>query len=229
MADRIELNRAAARNDVLAAMLFIVSVNVVIYQVTWVYAGPITAFLAILFMTLLNRRRKVTWRDLGLRRPRRIWVTLLQAAVTFAGSGLVVFAAGQVSGQFFEQLDTLDTRFGDMEGNLPLYLWWVSIGWVVGGFFEEMMFRGFLLTRIEKIVGARWPATAVAILSQAAFFAVLHYYYQGAYGALQMFGLATFLGVCYILFGRNLWPLILSHGTMNSLGFLGNYLGDAAI
>ena len=221
--------RTQARNDVAITLLFMAVVNVAVYQVTWVYAGPITALLTIILTTALIRRQGIGWADLGLCRPRNIWITLAQAAFTFIGTGVVLYFAYQLVGLYFEEAETAVSRFGDMEGNLPLYLWWVLLGWVCGGFIEEMLFRGFFLSRIEAMIGRRWLSTVIAIIFQAAVFGVIHFYYQGAFGALTIFAAACFIGGCYVLFGRNLWPLILSHGLLDTLGFLGDFLGDKAI
>lgn len=221
--------RMQARNDVIITLLFMAIVNISVYQITWVYAGPITALFSIILVTILIRRRGICWADLGLCRPKNIWATLLQAVITFIGTGLVLYLAYQFVGLFFEKTETTVSRFGDMEGNLQLYFWWVTLGWIVGGFFEEMLFRGFLLSRIEAMIEQRRVSTTVAIFSQAAIFGFIHFYYQGAFGALTIFAAASFIGLCYVLFGRNLWPLILSHGLLNTLGFLGGFLGDKAI
>ena len=218
-----------ARNEVVATLLFMAIINVVVYQLTWVYAGPITALCTIILTTAMIRRRGVTWAVLGLRRPKSIWIMLAQSAFTFIGTGVVLYLAYQVVGLYFEEAETTVTRFGDMEGNLRLYLWWILLGWVFGGLFEEMLFRGFLLSRVEAMFGEHWFSTIFAILFQAAVFGIIHFYYQGAFGALTIFAAACFIGFCYVLFGRNLWPLILSHGVLNTLGFLGDYLGDRAI
>lgn len=178
---------------------------------------------------MLIRRWGISWVELGLRRPASYWVTLAQMSLTFIGMGVVLYFAYQFVGLYFEKTETTVSRFGDMESNLPLYLWWVLLGWIVGGFFEEMTFRGFLLSRIETMFGGHRLSTTIAIFSQAAVFGVIHFYYQGAFGALTLFAVASFIGLCYVLFGRNLWPLILSHGLLNTLGFLGDFLDDSAI
>lgn len=224
-----EVSRVQARTDVAITLLFMAIVNVTVYQITSVYAGPITALFTIILATMLLRRRGVCWADLGLRRPANIWIMLAQALFTFIGMGVVLYLASQCVGLYFDKAETTVSRFGDMEGNIQLYLWWVLIGWVVGGFFEEMLFRGFLLSCIEAMIGRRRLSTTIAIFFQAIVFGVIHFYYQGAYGALTLFAAASFIGLCYVLFGRNLWPLILSHGVLNTLGFLGDFLGDSAI
>lgn len=221
--------QTTARNDLLVTLLFIALVNFTVYQITWVYAGPITALFAIVLTTMILRRRGISWGDLGLRRPKSIWITLAQMIVTFVGTGVVLYFAYQFAGLYFEKAETTVSRFGDMEGNLPLYLWWVLLGWICGGFFEEMLFRGFFINRVETMLGRHWLSTTVAIVFQAAIFGLIHFYYQGAFGAITIFAAACFIGFCYVLFGRNLWPLILSHGLLDTLGFLGDFLGDSAV
>ncbi|MCW8925447.1 MAG: CPBP family intramembrane metalloprotease, partial [Xanthomonadales bacterium] len=190
----IDSMQKAARNDLAITLLFIAVVNVTVYQLTWVYAGPITALCAIILTTMIIRRRGISWGDLGLRRPKSIWITLGQTVVTFIGTGVVLYIAYQFAGLYFEKMETTVSRFGDMEGNLPLYLWWVLLGWVCGGFFEEMLFRGFLLNRIETMFGQHWLSTTLAIVFQAAIFGLVHFYYQGAFGAVTIFAAACFIG-----------------------------------
>ncbi len=209
-------------------LLFITVVNVIVYQFTWVYAGPITALSSIVLATFLIHRRDITWRNLGFAMPGKKWLIPIQTIGVFTATGVTLFLASLVVGMFFAPQETTVSRFGDMEGNLSLYLWWVFLGWVVGGFCEEMLFRGFLLTRVELMLGGRRVSTVLAVVFQAAVFGLIHFYYQGAYGALTIFAAATTIGACFVLFGRKLWPLILSHGILDTLGFLGDYLGDSA-
>ena len=49
--------RVQARNDVAVTLLFMAIVNVIVYQITWVYAGPITALSTIILATMLIRRK----------------------------------------------------------------------------------------------------------------------------------------------------------------------------
>jgi uncharacterized protein len=94
----------------------------------------------------------------------------------------------------------------------------------VGGFIEELLVRGFLLNRIEAVFGGGRGATLIAVLAQAALFGALHLY-QGSFGFVFAALFASIYGVAYILFGRNLWPLILVHGIWNSAAIWGAYAG----
>jgi membrane protease YdiL (CAAX protease family) len=88
-----------------------------------------------------------------------------------------------------------------------------------------MIFRGFLFGHIEKIFGYfRW-ATAVAVIGQAFLFCgLVHFYNRGLVGGLTIFCVGLVLGVLYIKLGRNLWPLILAHGIIDTLSFLEDFL-----
>lgn len=220
-----EPSHRTAPVDLVIVLTFLTVLNVALFQVTWVYAGPITAVSTVVLATVLLRWRGLSWANLGLRKPNRVWVTLLLSVVVFVGTAFVLYGAHQLVGVYFEEPETTSTRFGNIEGNFLLFSWWVAISWIVGGFCEEMLFRGFLLNRLETAIGLARVGTGLAVLVQAALFGMIHYYYQGAFGALTMIAAATFWGICYIALGRNLWPLILSHGTLNTLGFVGEYLG----
>jgi hypothetical protein len=178
----------------------------------------------IILTTILLRRRGTNWIDLGLRRPKKLWLTPLQAVVVFVGTVAVAYLAKELSDAYFVKPDSSVTRFGNLKGNIWLTTWWISLGWISGAFFEEMLFRGFLLTQFEAMIGSVRISTSIAIVLQAAIFALAHFYYKGAYGAIPVFASAVFVGICYVKFDRNLWPLVLSHGTMNTLGFVAKYL-----
>ena len=65
-------------------------------------------------------------------------------------------------------------------------------------------------------------------MAQAALFATLHLY-QGTFGFVTAGLFALLFGVAYLVTGRNLWPLILAHGTWNSIGIANVYLSAPAV
>jgi membrane protease YdiL (CAAX protease family) len=109
-----------------------------------------------------------------------------------------------------------------IRGNTPAFLLWLTIGWVVGGFIEECLFRGYITDRVATLLGNGAFAIAVAVVAQALLFGSMHLY-QGAFGALSATMFALVNGVFYVLAGRNLWPLIVVHGLWNTVGIWGVY------
>ena len=120
-------------------------------------------------------------------------------------------------------------RFGDLEGNIPLCVGWLTISWVHAGFNEEIIYRAFLLSRFEKVVsetGRTW-AIIIAIILVALFFGYRHMYYQGWYGFIVTGTIGLFLGAMYFWFGRrNIWPLVIAHGSIDSIGMVARFLGS---
>jgi len=86
----------------------------------------------------------------------------------------------------------------------------VVVGWVSGGFCEELFFRGHLigLTRI-LLGGSRWAA-AVALVLSTLYFGYSHAY-QGLTGMIDTAGASLIFGLLYLWRGRLTAPII-AHG-----------------
>jgi membrane protease YdiL (CAAX protease family) len=63
----------------------------------------------------------------------------------------------------------------------------------------------------------------MAVLLQAVLFGAVHAYNRGLFGFLVLGAVGAVLGTFYLVFQRNLWPVILAHGLGNTLGFLLRY------
>ncbi len=111
-----------------------------------------------------------------------------------------------------------------MAGNVPMFLMWVAYGWIVGGFMEEMIFRGFILHHVLKIFEGSRSKFFIAVFSQAFLFGLVHFYNRGIIGGLMILIAGLVIGFLYLRFGKNLWPVILAHGIMDTLSFLEDFL-----
>lgn len=90
--------------------------------------------------------------------------------------------------------------FAFVRGSLAGYLFGVALAWVIGGLYEELVFRGFLQGMLERHLRAlRGGALAAAGITVLAFAA---YHWQlGAFGVANAFVFALFAaGV------RRRWP-----------------------
>lgn len=199
----------------------------------WKFSGPVSLAIILTLATVYLHRTGETWSGLGLRKlPGWKSVLLvipqtLLGVVAILGTGIATGLLVSViwPGAMADTQAGVDARWGDIQGNLPVYLLWLFLGWVSGGFGEELFFRAFLISRAEKLFRGLTPGGLfLAILVPAFVFGFGHFYYQGLRGLFTtgMIGLA--LGVLYLLYKRNLWPLILAHGLVDSLGFTAMYL-----
>jgi uncharacterized protein len=157
----------------------------------------------------LIRFRGDTLADIGLKRPRSwprtILIGIAIAAVVFSGVYLSERAG------FHRDL----SRFAPLQGNLRLTLIAVFYVLIGAGFYEEFMFRGFLMQGFAMFFGGSRVAWGVALIVQAALFGVSHAY-QNPLGILITGTLGALLGVVVLMSGRNLWIAIIAHGLFDA-------------
>jgi membrane protease YdiL (CAAX protease family) len=77
------------------------------------------------------------------------------------------------------------------------------------GFVEELVWRGYLMTRIEEVSGSRWKA----ILLTSLLFGFNHLY-QGPTGVIFT-AIDGFMFATVFAYTRRLWPVALGHGLLD--------------
>ena len=169
------------------------------------------------------RWRREGWSSVGLRKPASWWraaaVAIALYLANLAVSTWVVPAAAQ-----WLHPTQAPPFLAYIRGNLPAFLEWVAIGCIVGGWFEECLFRGFLLDRVANVLGGGAGAVGVAVVAQAVLFGALHLY-GGSFAFLYATLFALVHAVFFVLAGRNLWPLIVVHAAWNTAGMWQVYAG----
>jgi membrane protease YdiL (CAAX protease family) len=218
---KVNVRRAAAV-DLAILIPFVASLNLTTLAITERYAGPITASCTVVLITALLRRRGMRWCTLGMCRPSRPLLLFAQVPVVLVAWLAASFGAATLAGQYLPSPDT-SARFGHLAGNMPVTIWWITIGWLIGGFAEEMIFRGFILNRLESLLPRGARGSVMAVLLQALLFGAVHVYNRGLFGLLVLGTVGAVLGTFYLVFHRNLWVTILAHGLGNTLGFLARY------
>lgn len=99
-------------------------------------------------------------------------------------------------------------------GKLQFFIM-VIIGWLIGGVYEEIVFHGFIFTRLEKMFKGKY-ATHISFMITSLLFGVYHYQ-LGASGLVNALVVGTvYLGL-FLYFKRNLWYSIICHGCYNTL------------
>jgi len=87
---------------------------------------------------------------------------------------------------------------------------------ILSGVTEELLFRGYLITRLERIGLGALPC----VILSALIFGLVHW---PGYGLLSSLSKGLFFGVptgLYFWYRRNLGPLIFAHALMNFTGFM---------
>jgi membrane protease YdiL (CAAX protease family) len=147
--------------------------------------------------------------DIGLKRPeswpRTIAIGVSLAAIFFGGIYLSEKAG------FHREL----SRFAALQGNLTLTLVMVFYVLIGAGFYEEFMFRGFLMQGLAMFFGGSRAAWIAALIIQGILFGVSHAY-QNPLGMLITGTLGILLALTVLWSGRNLWIAIIAHGLFDA-------------
>ena len=113
--------------------------------------------------------------------------------------------------------------FSNIRSNPFNYVFILIIALLVGGFYEEIIFHGFIFTRLEKTFKGKWATSAAFILTTIIF--GLYHFQQGIKGIL----LTAIAGAVYhaliLKFNRNLWYGVFVHAFFDFIGLTLIYLG----
>jgi membrane protease YdiL (CAAX protease family) len=161
----------------------------------------------------LIRLRGETLADIGLKRPVS-WMRTFMIGVGFAA---IVFIAMYVSEKAGFRRDL--SKFKEVQGNLELAILGVLYAFIGAGFYEEFMFRGFLMQGLATLFGASRGAWIAACVVQGALFGLAHAY-QNPLGIAITGTLGVLLGLLVLASGRNLWPVIIGHGLFDASRFV---------
>src|SRR5205823_5036109 len=137
----------------------------------------------------------------------------------FIGIGLaaIVFIAMYVSEKAGFRRDL--SKFKDVQGNMELALLGVFYAFIGAGFYEEFMFRGFLMQGLAMFFRAGRGAWIIACILQGALFGAAHVY-QNPLGIAITGTLGVLMGLLVLASGRNLWPMVIGHGLFDASRFV---------
>jgi hypothetical protein len=197
-------------------------------QLHFIANGLFWSTTTLLVAIWIMRIRGVTWKDLGLCQPENYSKTLLATVFILGFSILLIILFQMIKDNLGLQVieDTSEknaaSKFGELQGNWLLFFSIIPFIWLES-LLEEVLDRGFLLNWIEKMLSSTWFATVIAVITQAIIFGFRHSHdFSERSITVGLLGLG--MGIGYILFGRNLWPLILAHCLLNTSSMIGRVL-----
>ncbi|MCS7466663.1 CPBP family intramembrane metalloprotease [Stieleria sp. ICT_E10.1] len=154
-----------------------------------------------------------------------IRVFLQSIAVSFAAIAAFVFAAILMANLLGipERADM--SQYDYLRGNLTLTILALASVYIVSAFAEEVIYRGFLITRISELGADGRAARWLAIVSSSIVFGLVHSDW-GLAGMVQASFMGLALGISYVVVQRNLWVTIFAHGYMDTILVLQMYAGN---
>lgn len=185
---------------------------------------PLAILLLFILAWVSLRLRHMGWRDVGLRRPSNWLATIALAILIGCGyQALDSVLIGPLLQRLTGEAINL-SQFAILKGNLAALIISLVLTWTEAAFIEEMFFRAYLLNRLMDLFGrANW-GIALALVIHAILFGVGHTY-QGLTGVLDTALAGLLIGLLYLWRRGNLWLPILTHGIIDTTGFLMLYFG----
>lgn len=95
------------------------------------------------------------------------------------------------------------------------YFFIIIMGWIVGGFYEEIVFHGFIFSRLEKMIHGKY-ALPLSFLITSIIFGAYHIQ-LGPAGAINAFLAGAAYHALALYFKRNLWYSIICHGVYDTI------------
>lgn len=152
-----------------------------------------------------------TFKSLGLYKPKNLIRTILVGV--FLGL-LIKFVFVSLVMPLLGSVPSADSPFSFLKGNLTNALLFSIYVIVVGGFSEELVFRGFLFRQAQGWFGSSKVTLVLMVLVGSLIFGLPHIY-QGGFGVVQSILVGIIYGTLYLLNKRNLWMVMIAHATFD--------------
>lgn len=170
----------------------------------------------LLFTWFVLKYSKETFSDIGFSlkefKPKSIIIGGLVALLTLVFMQLIFHPVLD----FFVSLEYTDAGLNDtIQGGKLQFFIMVIMGWLIGGFYEEIVFHGFIFTRLEKMFKGKY-STNLSFVITSVIFGVYHIQ-LGALGLINALVVGAIYLALFLYFKRNLWYSIICHGFYNSM------------
>jgi membrane protease YdiL (CAAX protease family) len=206
------------------AVMFLIR-EVYFSQLSFIANGLMWSFSTLIIALWRMNTRNITWKDLGLRKPKNLLKALLVTIGILMTIPILIIVFQQIQNLFPFNLspDTSSqdavSKFGDLKGNW-IHFFTIIPFILLQSALEELLDRGFLINWFERLFSKTSFATSIAVLLQAMIFGFRHSY-DISERSITVGIIGLVMGIAYVKFGRNLWPLIIAHCILNTMSMIG--------
>lgn len=202
-------------DDLFAKQLVVVAANAVMLALVWLGLRLRGQKADSLGLTM----RFAGWKAIAWGFAKSLAVLVMAMAGFILGSIIMMNLAGAP-----QQADVSGYDF--LKGNLTLFIVSLASIYFFSSFGEEVIYRGFLITRLEELFGGARKALVGAVLISSLIFGLAHFGW-GLTGMVQTTFMGLALAVSFVLFKRNLWVLVAAHAYMDSALIWPLFLGQS--
>jgi len=116
------------------------------------------------------------------------------------------------------------TEYDFIRNNLSKLIMIIIAAWVVGGFYEEVVFRGFIQTKVQEwFAKSKYSFWLAGFLTSLLF--GLYHWQQGIFGIIPAFLGGLLWTLLLWRYRGNLWYPIISHAVYDTIALSMIYLG----
>ena len=220
-----EINHKGFLFDILLYLTVMFLIREVYFsQLPFIANGLMWSFSTLIIAWWRMKVRNITWKDIGLRKPENILKTLLVTIGILIIIPILIIVFQQIQDllPFILSADTSSQeavyKFGDLKGNWGHFFMIIPFI-LIQSALEEMLDRGFLINWFERLFSKTSLATTFAVLLQAMIFGFRHSY-DISERSITVGIIGLVMGIAYVKFGRNLWPLIIAHCILNTMSMI---------
>ena len=193
-------------------------------KVGFIINGLFWSLSTLVIATWRMRARHISWKDIGLKRPESFKKTIL-ISVGILIATIVSIMLFHITKDYLpfplednNYSENSASKFGNLKGNWLLFFAIIP-GVLLESALEELLDRGFLINWIERVFSSTTFATVIAVVLQAAVFGFRHSN-DISVRSITVGLIGLVMGIAYVKFGRNLWPLIIAHCLLNTLSMI---------
>tara|TARA_B110000091_G_scaffold56366_1_gene61890 strand:- start:18 stop:638 length:621 start_codon:yes stop_codon:yes gene_type:complete len=193
-------------------------------SVGFIINGLFWSLTTLIIATWRMKVRNVSWKDLGLRKPESFKKTLFVTIGILIAIVLSIMAFEMIKDYLPFSLEQKNysensaSKFGNLKGNWLLFFT-IMPAVLLESMLEELLDRGFLINWFEKLFSQTTVATILAVILQALIFGFRHSY-DLSDRSIRVGLIGLIMGIAYVKFGRNLWPLIIAHCLLNTMSMV---------
>lgn len=107
------------------------------------------------------------------------------------------------------------TEYNFIRENPATLIMTITAAWLIGGFYEEIVFRGYIQNLLQKRIVSRF-SIAISILLTSLLFGLYHCQ-QDIYGIVAAVLGGLFWGILYKKVNNNLWIPVISHAIFDTI------------
>jgi membrane protease YdiL (CAAX protease family) len=182
---------------------------------------PFYSYAIICFIVLLIflKRREKNLGDIGFQRRK---INLKTILIGISSAMIWVAFMRWVFVPIISNLFTVPdyTEYDFIKNNISNLIITTIAAWIVGGFYEEIVFRGFINSTIEKYLNSFWISASITSILFG-----LYHWQQGVFGIVAAVLGGLYWSFIYSYFDKNLWNSILSHAIFDTITLTLIYLG----